>query len=47
MKSVSFQVDPYVPRDPRPIPQPLSPGRKMEALDFYAERDKCLEVRLR
>ncbi|VDM49841.1 unnamed protein product [Toxocara canis] len=36
------KVEPYVPRDPHPIPRPPSPTRKLEALDFYAERDRCL-----
>lgn len=36
------KVDPYVPRDPHPIPREPSPSRKAEALDFYTERDRCL-----
>uniref|UniRef100_A0A0N5CM46 Calpain catalytic domain-containing protein n=1 Tax=Thelazia callipaeda TaxID=103827 RepID=A0A0N5CM46_THECL len=39
-----FPVDPYVPRDPHPIPRPASPGRKAQALDFYEERDRCLKT---
>uniref|UniRef100_A0A0M3IRC0 Calpain catalytic domain-containing protein n=1 Tax=Ascaris lumbricoides TaxID=6252 RepID=A0A0M3IRC0_ASCLU len=38
------KVEPYVPRDPHPIPRPPSPSRKLEALDFYAERDRCLST---
>lgn len=39
-----LQVDPYVPREPRLIPRPPSPSRKAQALDFYEERDRCLQV---
>ncbi|VDO10476.1 unnamed protein product [Brugia timori] len=38
-----FQVDPYIPREPRLIPRPPSPSRRSEALDFYKERDRCLQ----
>ncbi|KAK6105467.1 Calpain cysteine protease family protein [Brugia pahangi] len=37
------KVDPYIPREPRLIPRPPSPSRRSEALDFYKERDRCLQ----
>uniref|UniRef100_A0A0R3RG55 Calpain catalytic domain-containing protein n=1 Tax=Elaeophora elaphi TaxID=1147741 RepID=A0A0R3RG55_9BILA len=37
------KVDPYIPREPRLIPRPPSPSRKAQALDFYEERDRCLQ----
>ncbi|TKR77528.1 hypothetical protein L596_018482 [Steinernema carpocapsae] len=36
-------VDPFVPPSPGPRPQPPSKRRKEEALDFYNERDRCLQ----
>uniref|UniRef100_A0A915PM08 Calpain catalytic domain-containing protein n=1 Tax=Setaria digitata TaxID=48799 RepID=A0A915PM08_9BILA len=38
-----LHVDPYVPREPRLIPRPPSPGREVHGLDFYEERDRCLQ----
>lgn len=40
------KVEPYVPREPHPVPRPPSPeiGGPMEAaIDFYEERDRCLQ----
>ncbi|VDN41149.1 unnamed protein product, partial [Gongylonema pulchrum] len=34
------KVDPYIPREPRPVPRPPSPSRRAEALDFYEEPKK-------
>lgn len=36
-------VQPYIPRDPTPIPPPPSPSRKAAAVDFYDKRDECLQ----
>ncbi|KAK0416655.1 hypothetical protein QR680_012613 [Steinernema hermaphroditum] len=36
-------VDPFVPPEPSPRPGPPSKRKQAEALDFYAERDRCLQ----
>uniref|UniRef100_A0A1I7YWG2 Calpain catalytic domain-containing protein n=1 Tax=Steinernema glaseri TaxID=37863 RepID=A0A1I7YWG2_9BILA len=38
-------VDPFVPPEPSPRPGPPSKRRQAEALDFYGERDRCLQER--
>lgn len=39
------QVDPYLPPEPAQRVYPPVPDRRVEeALDFYAERDRCLSV---
>lgn len=39
-----FKVDPFVKPDPVPTPGP--PIRTGQAVDFYAERDRCLKVNM-